>query len=248
MAELAPQQQRRRTGRGQLCTCRPSITISHVSKWNLQLFLKKKTTHSTDCARHTDTTTWSFGLRALSPRMQAMLGFRLGGRSLSMVGKISPHNIVDPLRSPAFIAMEEARRSLREFAVSYSGRKYISSLRWIGTRRATSNGLTLLVHESSPLNLSFQRHVESTCATLRSRLLQAFASGTATPADRSPEGITILYVRCWMLWLVDSKLTSLQKFLEFARDFNAYQEAVFDLLSSTLEILIPNNTGSSSYP
>lgn len=46
----------------------------------------------------------------------------------------------------------------------------------------------------------------------------------------------------------DFKLTSLQKFLEFATDFNPYQEALFDLLSSTLEILIANNTGLDPYP
>ena len=44
------------------------------------------------------------------------------------------------------------------------------------------------------------------------------------------------------------KLKSLQKFLEFATDFNPYQEALFDLLSSTLEILIPNDTGLDPYP
>ena len=43
-----------------------------MSKWNLQLFLERKTTHATDCSRHTDTTTWSFGLRALNPRIQAL--------------------------------------------------------------------------------------------------------------------------------------------------------------------------------
>src|SRR6478609_1345879 len=95
--ELAPQQERRRTGRNKLCTCRPSITISHVSKWNLQLFLDRKIIHSTDCSLHTDTTTWSVGVRALNPRIQAMLGLQLGGWSLSMLGKISPHYVVDPM-------------------------------------------------------------------------------------------------------------------------------------------------------
>ena len=43
------------------------------------------------------------------------------------------------------------------------------------------------------------------------------------------------------------ELTSLQKFLEFATAFNPYQEALFDLLSSTLELLIPNDTDLDPY-
>lgn len=195
MAEIAPRQQRRRSGRNKLCTCRPSVTISHMSKWNLQLFLERKTTHGTDCSRHTDTTTWSFGLRALIPRIQAMFGLQVGGWSLSMVGRISPHFVVDPSQSPAFVAISEARKDLSKIPMLNGAYRY-DRLTRIETKTATSNGLTVSVYTESPLDIFYQTHIESICATLRFRLLQAFASGTASPADRSPEGITILYVCC----------------------------------------------------
>lgn len=195
MAEIAPQQQRRRSGRNKLCTCRPSVTVSHMSKWNLQLFLEKKITHATDCSRHTDTTTWSIGLRTFTPRIQAMLRLRSGGWSLSMIGKISPHNIVDPLRSPAFLAMSEAETKLRVFLESDEGYDHGMPAPE-ATTTATSNGLTVTVDEGFPLDPICQTHIESICVRLQSRLFQAFSSGTASPADRTPEGVTLLFVCC----------------------------------------------------
>jgi hypothetical protein len=185
-----PPQHRRPSRRNRLCTCTPSITVSHLSKWNLQIFLDRKTTHSTACSLHTSTTTWSFGLRSLNPRIQVMLGLQLGGWSLSMVGKISPHYVVDPLQSPAFVAIREAWESLQGFSAS-KGRHNHDVL-----TTATADGLTVLINKGSPLDLSYQRHIESTCATLRLSLLQAFTAGTASPADRTPEGITVLSVCC----------------------------------------------------
>jgi len=122
-----------------------------------------------------------------------MLGLQLGGWSLSMTGKISPHNVVDPLKSPAFFAMSEAKRKLRQFLIPDSRYDH-DILTRVETTTATSNGLTVVVDEGCPLELSYQRHIESICTILRSRLLQAFASGTASPADRTPEGITLLFV------------------------------------------------------
>jgi hypothetical protein len=122
-----------------------------------------------------------------------MLGLQLGGWSLSMVGKISPHYVVDPSQSPAFVAIQEAMTVLRELEISNRGQNRGR------LTTATSNGLTVLVVKGPPIDLSYQKHMESVCATLQSRLLQAFASKTASPADRTPDGTTVLYVCLWIL-------------------------------------------------
>jgi hypothetical protein len=228
MAESGHQQSRQ-TGTNKSCTCTPSITISHVTKWNFQLFLDRKITHATNCSRHTDTTTWSLGLRALSPRIQVMFGLQLGGWSLSMVGKITPHYIVDPLQSPAFTVMWEAKRNLERFPIAKGGGNADRSAR-VEKTTAACNGLTAIVYKCAPLDLPYQKHIESICATLRSKLLQAFALGRASPADRTPEGDTVL-----------------SEFVHFASNLNGYQETLFDLLSSIVEILTPNDTDSISY-
>ncbi|RSM15959.1 hypothetical protein CEP52_000428 [Fusarium oligoseptatum] len=49
----------------------------------------------------------------IAERIQMVVGIQLGGWTLSMVGRLSPHNMVDRKKSPAFIALDEAVRDLQ---------------------------------------------------------------------------------------------------------------------------------------
>ncbi|KAF4963898.1 hypothetical protein FSARC_8151, partial [Fusarium sarcochroum] len=198
--------------RNRPCTCRSHTKNSHVTIWNFQLFFSQQISHAPSCPHKVNLYTWSWGLRALDPRIQAVLGLKSGNKALSTTWGLSFHNIVDPYRSPSFVAVEEARKALESVRDTQQGSRWI---RWndgtIPVEQDSSNGICVLVPVpgNDRQSLSDRTAVRHVYKTLRRNLLHAFDSGAASPTDQTPEGDTVLHV-CYRLsptWL-DTILTS----------------------------------------
>ncbi|RSL54126.1 hypothetical protein CEP53_007527 [Fusarium sp. AF-6] len=159
------QHRRRRPRRNAtLCTCRPSGSRAYLSIYGLQLFYSQETSHLPNCPHRNGSISWSCGVRTLSPRIQMMVGIQLGGWTLSMVGGLSPHNIVDEEKSPAFIALKEATRALlRQRHEIKRQRKYQLAPLSIETNR--------------------QEEVKMVFEALLQQLREAYGSGSASPGD-----------------------------------------------------------------
>ncbi|KAI8667510.1 hypothetical protein NCS56_00887500 [Fusarium sp. Ph1] len=166
---------------GALCTCRPSNSSTSLSIYGLQLFYSQETSHSPNCPLRDGSISWSCGVRALSPKIQMMVGIQLGGWTLSMVGRLSPHNVVDPDKSPAFIALKEARSAMTVI-MSQSRKRRVQ------------------LHISGPWHtepvwtgLTVQEQVKSLFHTLLQKLRESFESGTASPGDHTLGNFTLLH-------------------------------------------------------
>ncbi|KAJ3535244.1 hypothetical protein NM208_g7216 [Fusarium decemcellulare] len=164
-----------------------------------------------------------------------MFGFQLGRWALSMTGSISPHNVVDPKRSPAFIAIEEARGAVQDCLYFNQGYMYKGAL---GGLRPSKLELLSAVKPSSAEKL------ESILETLLRKLIQAYEEGRASPTDRTPYGTSPLEVRRRNL---SSNLTSLlltypKEFCLLTFNLGAFQEGFHDVLVRIVEALV---TGSS---
>ncbi|KAM5373316.1 hypothetical protein ACJZ2D_007145 [Fusarium nematophilum] len=203
------------------CTCSSVTQTSAVSFSALQLFLTKQDSHSETCSSRDTSTSWSCGLRVLKPRIQVMLGLQLGGWALSMCGRISPHNVVDPDKSPAFIAVKNAIGEIKDtFGISIFQTQLFpgSELRLVG-----SDGLRTLtvVQEVDVLQ---RQAVTSTFESLLRSILQAFESGEASPTDQTPQGATVLHL-----------------FVLLAGKCAYFQEQNYHLLDSIAELLFAGN-------
>lgn len=184
---------------GALCTCRPSGKNTYLSLYGFQLFYSQESAHFPSCPHRDGSTWWSCGVRALSPKIQVMVGIQLGGWTLSMVGRLSPHNVVDPEGSPAFIAIREASKALKSLGsrreVSMQQPKY-----WF--EASTCDGLWVSYLKPISVELRMQEEVRSLFNTLFQNLRDAFESGKASPGDRRANGATLLHVReltCYFL-------------------------------------------------
>ncbi|KAF5004304.1 hypothetical protein FDECE_9189 [Fusarium decemcellulare] len=113
---------------------------------------------------------------------QVMFGFQLGHWALSITGSISTHNVVDPNRSPAFIAITEAHDTMERWVNFDWGHTYKGALG--GLRPDTFAYM-------SPRNAS-EEEFESILETLLRKLIQAYGEGRASPTDRTPDGTTLL--------------------------------------------------------
>lgn len=160
---------RRRPRRnGALCTCRPWGSSTSLFIYGLQLFCSQEISHSPNCPHKDGLTSWSCGVRALNPKIQMTVGIQLGGWTLSMVGRLSPHNLVDPEKSPAFIAVKEASRDLQAFQ---------------------ARGFS-----SSQPGYRIREEIKSIFHILLQKLRESFESGTAYPSDHTPGNLTLLHV------------------------------------------------------
>lgn len=168
---------RRRPRRnGAPCTCRPSSKNTYLPIYGLQLFCSQETSHSPNCPHWDGSTLWSCGVRALGPKIQMMVGVQLGGWTLGMVGRLTPHNMVDRRKSPAFIAMDKAYHQ-------FVYRAFLP--RWNSIKRL----------ESVPSEPCIQEGLKTLFNTLIRELREAFESGKASPSDHMPNGRTLLHVR-----------------------------------------------------
>ncbi|RMJ07866.1 hypothetical protein CDV36_012525 [Fusarium kuroshium] len=158
-----------------LCTCRPSGSRAFLSIYGLQLFYSQEASHLPNCPHRDGSISWSCGVRALSPKIQMMVGIQLGGWTLSMVGGLSPHNIVDPKKSPAFIALREAERNL------------------LGWRRRIASEREYHQLALSSAETNRQEEVKALFNTLLQKLREAFESGSASPGDYTADNFHALH-------------------------------------------------------
>jgi hypothetical protein len=119
-----------------------------------------------------------------------MVGIQLGGWSLSMVGRLSPHNVVDDEKSPAFIALDEALGALR--AVKSRAPKLTPEIEPSWEYRVDR----LRLSHTGPVStsLTVQEEAKSLFYMLLQKLREAFESGTASPSDHTPDNQTLLHV------------------------------------------------------
>ncbi|EEU39627.1 uncharacterized protein NECHADRAFT_81997 [Fusarium vanettenii 77-13-4] len=177
---------RRRPRRnGAFCTCRPSGSSTYLRIYGLQLFCSQETAHSPNCPQRDSSTSWSCGVRALSPRIQMMVGIQLGGWTLSMVGRLSPHNMVDGKKSPAFIAIDKACLALESLE------ERCDALRPPGVCITDYQWPSYL--DSISARSCVQEEAKATFDTLFQQLREAFQSGKASPGDRMANGRTLLH-------------------------------------------------------
>ncbi|WAO91110.1 Hypothetical protein NCS54_00856300 [Fusarium falciforme] len=208
---------RRRSRRNSaFCTCRPSGSSTYLSIYGLQLFCSQETTHSPNCRHRDGSTSWSCGVRALSPKIQMMVGIQLGGWTLSMVGRLSPHNVVDPGKSPAFMALGKAWGALG--AVRSRGDS------WDQPGRRSQEYTVDSWRRSHIEPLTVQEEVKSLFHNLLQELREAFESGTASPSDHTPNNTTLLHF-----------------FVTVAMKFVGLHELLFHVLDDIVKLLVAGN-------
>ncbi|KAF4471437.1 hypothetical protein FALBO_1642 [Fusarium albosuccineum] len=165
---------------------------------------------------------------------QVMFGFQLGHRALSMTGSISPHNVVDPNRSPAFIAIEEAHNALERWESFDRGYTYQAALSGLRPDRLT------YMH---PPNASKEK-LNSLLETLLRKLIQAYEEGRASPTDRKPDGTTLLEVcrRNLSSHLTSILLTHPKEFCWVAFLLGGFQEKCHGVLVRIVEALVTRSS------
>ncbi|KAI8718034.1 hypothetical protein NCS52_00881200 [Fusarium sp. LHS14.1] len=213
---------------GAFCTCRPSSSSTYLRIYGLQLFCSRETAHTPNCPQRDGSTSWSCGVRALSPRIQMMVGIQLGGWTLSMVGRLSPHNIVDPKNSPAFIAIYEAASAARAIKSRAQGQRDCRGQgHSMDTMRPPHIG-------PGSTGLTVQEDAESLFRTLFQKLRESFESGTASPNDHTLGGTTLLH-----------------RFALVAMQFVEFHELLFHVLDDIVKLLVAGNAdpnASADFP
>ncbi|KAF4472153.1 hypothetical protein FALBO_939 [Fusarium albosuccineum] len=217
--EITTQKLRPRASWNHACDCYPSCEDTTLSFSNFHLFFSKKRYHFEACSHWDKPTLWSLGFRILSPRLQVMLGIRLGS-SLSLFQEISPHNIVDPGSSSAFKAFYETREKLD--SITRSANTWPSF--GFSLENSTSNGLTVEMLVYDPVASSTQRKIIEAFQTLHQKLLTAFTTGTACPNDRTTKNVTILHL-----------------VVELAMDFIGMHECLYAVLDGLIKLLVDRN-------
>ncbi|RSL68919.1 hypothetical protein CEP54_002507 [Fusarium duplospermum] len=209
------------------CTCHPSGSSAYLSIYSLQLFYSQEISHLPNCHHRDGSTSWSCGVRALSPKIQMMVGIQLGGWTFSMVGRLSPHNVVDPEESPAFIAIHEASEALRLLGprreISIQQPKY-----WL--EASTSDGLWVSYLKPISVELRMQEEVRLIFDTLFRNLLEAFESGKASPSDHRANGATLLH-----------------DFVHAAMDCVSLHEPLYQILDDIVKLLVAGNVDPNAY-
>ncbi|KAJ3547438.1 hypothetical protein NM208_g1510 [Fusarium decemcellulare] len=217
------------TLRNRACKCYPSSKDSELLSFtNFQILFSKKQLHSPGCPHKDKSVSWSLGFRSLSPRLQVMLGIRLG-TSLSIIQEISPHNIVDAGTSPAFIALIEAHREL-EYLIP-DNQFTLPRGFMLTTQESTCKGLTVNTYAYTAVESSTERRIIQVFSTLLQSLASAFRAGTASPCDRTQKNVTVLHA-----------------FIDLAMKCCWMQEKLYPLLDQTIQILVsgsedPNSVG-----
>ncbi|KAH8672290.1 hypothetical protein BGZ61DRAFT_398302 [Ilyonectria robusta] len=230
-----------------VCTCRPVRNDIVFSLYGFQLFLSQSRVPSNKCPLKQEHTTLSFGARTMNPRLQFVLNMKLGRASFSMGTRISPHNVVDRSKSPAFVAIDEARLALWKirnpispgtrfpqdpkctFITDTIPQTWMTSQNWILMEPDDDIFEDFMWFEK---NVYFDNAAQSIIQHLLDRLILTFECGQASPADQDFQGFTLLH-----------EVVQLSMFILPA------QESLHRVLDLLVELLIrggadPNATGS----
>ncbi|KAL6410802.1 hypothetical protein AUP68_07234 [Ilyonectria robusta] len=146
----------------------------------------------------------------MNPRLQFVLNMKLGRASFSMGTRISPHNVVDRSKSPAFVAIGEARHALERIRNPISlGKRFLqgpggtfipdampqlwmSSWNWILLDPDDDIFEDFMWYEK---HVNFDSAAQSIIQHLLDQLILAFECGQASPADHDFQGFTLLHVK-----------------------------------------------------
>lgn len=139
--------------------------------------------------------------------LEFLVKVQLGKNLASISCSLSPHNIVDRARSPAFVAIEKARQNLFFLVTAGDEQPWLTHYEpEIGTRRRRkygeiSYGGVISSTQSGYIeslvclqaDQEFKFEVRAIADLLYERLSQVFAAGEASPRDQDVNGDTLLH-------------------------------------------------------
>ena len=200
-----PRQQTYQPQKSSPCSCRITQHGTYLHLHAVQVFFGRRAVHELSCPHRNEEDSWAVGIRILQPAIEFALKAHFSRSSASISAALSPHNVVNRSRSPAFIAIHNARKNLFYLLddfyeppsytpeVGNPQRRRYGELAHDGYwfRPGSDHDVSLICWDA---DYRFSLDVRAIIELLYERLLRAFESGKASPRDQDAGGSTLIHV------------------------------------------------------